>query len=55
MQDQRLVKKINKWKPIANRRLGRPKNRWEDDVLNDLELMKVDEDNWKPEEIEESR
>ena len=44
MQDQRLVKKIYKWKPIANRRLDRPKNIWEDDVLNDLKLLKVS--NW---------
>ena len=44
MQDQRLAKNIYKWRPIANRRLGRPKNRWEDDVLNDLKLMKVN--NW---------
>ena len=44
MQVQRLVKKIYKWKPIANRRLGRPKNRWEDDILNDLKLVKVN--NW---------
>ena len=44
MEDQRLVKKIRKWKPIDNKRLGRPKNTWEDDVLNDLKLMKVN--NW---------
>ena len=44
MQNQRLVKNIYKWKPIANRRLGRPKNRWEDDIMHDLKMMKVN--NW---------
>ncbi|PSN44183.1 hypothetical protein C0J52_20708 [Blattella germanica] len=44
MQIQRLVKNIYKWKPIANRRLGRPKNRWEDDIMHHLKLMKVK--NW---------
>ena len=35
------VKKIYKWKPFTRRAVGRPKSRWEDDVRNDLEKMKL--------------
>jgi hypothetical protein len=41
MPDDRTVKKITNWKPIA----PRPKQRWEEDVKNDLKAMKVQ--NWK--------
>ena len=34
------VKKIYKWQPLATRPVGRPKNRWDDDVKNDLRKMK---------------
>jgi hypothetical protein len=40
MSEERVVKKINNWKAI-----GRPKNRWDDDVRNDIKIMKVN--NWK--------
>ena len=36
MPDDRMVKKVYEWKPMSTRSLGRPKNRWEDDVKNDL-------------------
>ena len=29
-------KKVYKWKPMLRRPLGRPKNRWEDDIRNDM-------------------
>jgi len=45
MLEERVVKKINNWKPIASRPIGRPKNRWDNDVRNDLKIMKVN--NWK--------
>ena len=41
MDNQRLVKKLYKWKPIGTRARGRPKSRWEEDVLDDLRKMKV--------------
>jgi hypothetical protein len=44
MNSERLVKGIHKWKPLGARTAGRPKNRWEDDVMNDLKLM--DNKNW---------
>jgi hypothetical protein len=32
MAEDRMVKKVYKWQPMLTRPLGRPKNRWEDDV-----------------------
>jgi hypothetical protein len=29
-------KKVYKWKPMLRRPLRRPKNRWEDDIRNDI-------------------
>ena len=45
MQKEREVTKIYKWKPFSSRPIGRPKNRWEDDVREDLQTMKIK--NWK--------
>jgi hypothetical protein len=42
MNSERLVKGIYKWK--GTRTAGRPKNRWEDDVMKDLKLLKIK--NW---------
>jgi hypothetical protein len=36
MAEERMVKKVYKWKPMLRRSLGRPKNRWEDDIRNDI-------------------
>ena len=44
MEDHRLVKQIYKWKPIGTRAVGRPKNRWEDDVINDMRKLRIS--NW---------
>jgi len=44
MRNEREVT-IYKWKPLASRPKGRPKNRWEDDVRMDLQKMKIK--NWK--------
>jgi hypothetical protein len=45
MLNEREVTRIYKWKPLASRPKGRPKNRWEDDVRADLQKMKMN--NWK--------
>jgi hypothetical protein len=45
MPDDRMVKKITNWKPMAPRHIGRPKLRWEEDVRNDLKAIEVQ--NWK--------
>jgi hypothetical protein len=39
-----MVKKVYEWSPALTRSLGRPKNRWEDDVKSDTTRMKI---NWK--------
>jgi hypothetical protein len=39
------VKKVYEWSPALTRSLGRPKNRWEDDVKSDMTRMKIA--NWK--------
>jgi len=33
--------KIYKWELMLTRLLGRPKNRWEDDIRNDMKKLKV--------------
>jgi hypothetical protein len=47
MPKERVVTRIYRWKPLASTRrtIGRPKNRWEDDVRKDLQTMKIK--NWK--------
>ena len=44
MQEERMVKKVYKWKPMLRRPLERPKNRWEDDIRNDMKKFKIK--NW---------
>jgi hypothetical protein len=38
---EREVTGIYIWKPFASRPIGRPKNRWEDDVRKDPQTMKI--------------
>ena len=45
MADNSMVKKVYEWSPALTRSLGRPKNRWEDDVKGDITGMKIT--NWK--------
>jgi hypothetical protein len=41
MPEERMVKRLCKWKPMLTRPLGRPKNRWEDDIINDIKKLKI--------------
>jgi hypothetical protein len=41
MEDVKLVTKITDWNPIGLRAKGRPKNRWRDKVINDLNKLKM--------------
>jgi hypothetical protein len=41
MSEERMVKKAYKWKLMLTRPLGRPKNRWEDDIRNDMKKLKI--------------
>jgi len=45
MADNSMVNKVYEWAPVLTRSLGRPKNRWEDDVKSDITKMKIT--NWK--------
>jgi hypothetical protein len=45
MDNIRTVKKVFNTKPIAIRKIGRPKLRWEDDVIQDIKNLVVK--NWR--------
>jgi hypothetical protein len=45
MTKDNTVQKIKRYKPMSKRPIGRPKMRWEDDVLEDVRSMDVR--NWK--------
>jgi hypothetical protein len=45
MTEDIIVQEIKRWKPMSKRPIGRPKMRWEDDVLEDVRSMDVR--NWK--------
>jgi hypothetical protein len=44
MSEERMVKRVCKWKPMLTRPLGIPKNRWEDDIIRDMKKLKIK--NW---------
>lgn len=46
-EDEAIIKKITKWKPQEDRSRGRPKARWEDQVLNDLKELGISDWNQK--------
>jgi len=45
MAEDNIVQKIKGWKPMAKRPFGRPKTRWECDVLKDIKSINIS--NWK--------
>ena len=45
MAEDNNVLKTKRWKPMSKRPIGRPKTRWEEDVLEDIKSMNVC--NWK--------
>jgi hypothetical protein len=45
MDNNRTVKKVFNTKPIGIRIIGRPKLRWEDDVIQDIKTLGVK--NWR--------
>jgi len=40
MPEERMVKRV-KWKLMLTRPLGKPKNRWEDDIISDMKKLKI--------------
>jgi len=45
MAEDNIVQKIERWKPMCKRSTGRPKTRWENDVLEDIKSINIS--NWK--------
>jgi len=45
MTEDNIVQKIKRWKPMFKRPIGRPKTRWEVEVLEDIKHINVS--NWK--------
>jgi len=45
MREDNIVQKIKRWKPMSERPIGKPKTRWEDDVLVDIKSINIS--NWK--------
>jgi len=43
--EDNIVQKIKRWKPVAKGPIGRPKTRWEDDVLEDMKS--INRGNWE--------
>jgi len=41
MEEARLTKKLLDWKPMGIRSVGRPSQRWQEVVLEDLKKLKV--------------
>jgi hypothetical protein len=44
MPEERMVKRVYKCKPMLTQPLGRPKNRWENDIRKDMKKLKIK--NW---------
>ena len=55
MAEDNILHRIKRWKPMSKRLIGRPKTRWEDDVLEGIKNMNVrnrkkvaqNRDSWK--------
>ena len=41
MAEDNILHRIKRWKPMSKRLIGRPKTRWEDDVLGDTKNINV--------------
>jgi len=45
IDETRPTRKLLDWKPMGTRPVGRPRQRWQEDVMEDLKKLKVK--NWK--------
>jgi len=45
MDQARPTEKLLDWKPVGTRAVGRPRQRWQEDVMEDLKKLKVKK--WK--------
>jgi hypothetical protein len=46
MDQARQTRKLFDWKPMGTRPVGRPRQRWQENVMEDLKNLKVNK-NWK--------
>jgi hypothetical protein len=45
MDQTRPARRLLDWKPMGTRAVGRPRQRWQEDVMEDLKKLKIK--NWK--------
>jgi len=45
MVGDNIVQKIKRWKPMSKRPIGKPKTRWEDDVVEGIKSINISK--WK--------
>jgi hypothetical protein len=45
MDQTRPARRLLDWKPMVNGPVGRPRQRWQEDVMEDLKKLKIK--NWK--------
>jgi len=45
MDQGKATRKLLDWKPMGNRPVGRTRQRWQEDVMEDLKKLKIK--NWK--------
>ena len=43
MDQARPIRKLLGWKPMGTRPVGRPRQRWQEDVMEDLKKLKIKE------------
>ena len=41
MDQARPTRKLLDWKPMGTRPVGRPRQRWQEDVMEDLKKLKI--------------
>ena len=41
MDQARPTRKLTDWRPVGTRPVGRPRQRWQEDVMEDLKKLKV--------------
>ncbi|KAK9746790.1 hypothetical protein QE152_g5837 [Popillia japonica] len=52
-EEDRMIRKIKEWRPMVNRKEGRPKLRWEDQVLEDMRKLNIPDITSKEDEEED--
>ena len=53
MDRARQTKKVLDWKPMGNRLVGRPRQRWQEDVMEDFKKLKTRRKQLRTEELGE--